>query len=58
MCKFCENIPNLARYEKVMCGGRIKIVTYKNISFALTIDGSEGLNIRFCPICGRDLREE
>lgn len=55
MCEFCENIPNLARYEKVVCDGRVKLVTYKNISFTLTIDGKEGLFIKFCPMCGREL---
>lgn len=29
--------------------------TYKNISFTLTIDGKEGLFIKFCPMCGREL---
>ena len=58
MCEFCENIPNLARNEKVVSDGRVKLVTYKNISFTLTIDGKEGLFIKFCPMCGRELRSE
>ena len=58
MCEFCENIPDVARYERVLCGGRAKLIAYKNISFSLSIDDSKGLFINFCPICGRDLRSE
>lgn len=58
MCEFCENIDDGVRCEKVLCGGRAKLIAYKNISFSLSIDGSKGLFINFCPICGRDLREK
>ncbi len=58
MCEFCENIDDSVRCEKVLCGGRAKLIAYKNISFSLSIDGGKGLFIYFCPICGRDLRSE
>lgn len=57
MCVFCENISDVAKYE-FKNDGNVKIATYKNISFSLTIDGKIGFNIWFCPICGRKLDDE
>lgn len=56
-CEFCDNIPDISKYEKILNDGTLKIAVYKDICWGLTINGSEGLNINFCPICGRDLRE-
>lgn len=56
-CKFCEKIPDVAKYE-FKNDGNFKIATYKKISFSLTIDGEYGIFIFFCPICGRKLEEE
>lgn len=60
MCEFCKNIKKYEKHEDYLMGDGILFDEQDGRHWIITKfrDFEDGIAVKFCPMCGRDLTEE